>query len=343
MTAGVEHEPDAVGSSHELAMLRAAELYYYGRLTHAQIAEQLATSRWTVGRLLEQAREVGIVRIIIEHPLARHHQLEVELRKQFGVRDALVVPGQADSSVTMQAVCRAAAQYLTALRPRPSVLGVSWGRTTSRVATAVSDGWNPGVTVVQTNGGLAMDGTGHVSAALRTIAERGPGRARMMPAPTIVQSVSLARALRDPAVGDACLGGQRPHHRLFAGLGDSTSVLVDSGYLTVAEVAQSAARRRRDVLSHFVDASGRIVERTLTPAPSRIALHSLRQCPNSTPWFRRREGASGQGDPRRRVVHHDHHRRRTGRRPTGRLTHPHRKKEAWQRSQSSAQASWPPH
>ena len=38
MTAGVEHEPDAVGSSHELAMLRAAELYYYGRLTHAQIA-----------------------------------------------------------------------------------------------------------------------------------------------------------------------------------------------------------------------------------------------------------------------------------------------------------------
>ena len=160
MTARVDHEPDAVGSSHELAMLRAAELYYYGRLTHAQIAEQLATSRWTVGRLLEQAREVGIVRIIIEHPLARHHQLEVELRKQFGVRDALVVPGQADSSVTMQAVCRAAAQYLTALRPRPSVLGVSWGRTTSRVATAVSDGWNPGVTVVQTNGGLAMDGTG---------------------------------------------------------------------------------------------------------------------------------------------------------------------------------------
>ena len=164
MTARVDHEPDAVGSSHELAMLRAAELYYYGRLTHAQIAEQLATSRWTVGRLLEQAREVGIVRIIIEHPLARHHQLEVELRKQFGVRDALVVPGQTDSSVTMQAVCRAAAQYLTALRPRPNVLGVSWGRTTSRVATALNDGWNSGVTVVQTNGGLAMDGAGHPAA-----------------------------------------------------------------------------------------------------------------------------------------------------------------------------------
>lgn len=284
MTAGVDHEPDAVGSSHDLAMLRAAELYYYGRLTHAQIAEQLATSRWTVGRLLEQAREVGIVRIIIEHPLARHHQLEVELRKQFGVRDALVVPGQADSSVTMQAVCRAAAQYLTALRPRPKVLGVSWGRTTSRVATALNDGWNSGVTVVQTNGGLAMDGAGHVSAALRTIAERGPGRVRMMPAPTIVQSVSLAGALvQDPAVaGTLALAASARTILYSPGSATSTSVLVDSGYLTVAEVARLQQRGvAGDVLSHFVDASGRIVDEELDARTISIALDSLRQCPNS--------------------------------------------------------------
>ncbi|MDI9628429.1 MAG: sugar-binding domain-containing protein [Acidobacteriota bacterium] len=284
MTTSVDQTSDAVGSDQELAMLRAAELYYYGRLTQAQIAEQLVTSRWTVGRLLEQARETGIVRITIEHPLARHHQLEVELRQQFGVSSAIVVPGQADSSVTLQAVCRAAAQQLTALRPRPKVLGVSWGRTTSRVATALPEGWDPGVTVVQTNGGLAIDGAGHVSAALRTIAERGPGRVRMMPAPTIVQSVTLARALaQDPAVaGTLGLAANARTIVYSPGSATSTSVLIDSGYLTVAEVAQLQRRGVvGDVLSHFVDASGRIVDEELDARTISINLDSLRQCPNS--------------------------------------------------------------
>lgn len=284
MTTSVDQTPDAVGSDQELAMLRAAELYYYGRLTQAQIAEQLATSRWTVGRLLEQARETGIVRITIEHPLARHHQLEVELRQQFGVSSAIVVPSQADSSVTLQAVCRAAAQQLTALRPRPTVLGVSWGRTTSRVATALPEGWDPGVTVVQTNGGLAIDGAGHVSAALRTIAERGPGRVRMMPAPTIVQSVTLARALaQDPAVAGTLELAANARTIVYSpGSATSTSVLIDSGYLTVAEVAQLQRRGVvGDVLSHFVDASGRIVDEELDARTISINLDSLRQCPNS--------------------------------------------------------------
>lgn len=284
MTTSVDQTSDAVGSDQELAMLRAAELYYYGRLTQAQIAEQLMTSRWTVGRLLEQARETGIVRITIEHPLARHHQLEVELRQQFGVSSAIVVPGQADSSVTLQAVCRAAAQQLTALRPRPTVLGVSWGRTTSRVATALPEGWDPGVTVVQTNGGLAIDGAGHVSAALRTIAERGPGRVRMMPAPTIVQSVTLARALaQDPAVAGTLELAANARTIVYSpGSATSTSVLIDSGYLTVAEVAQLQRRGVvGDVLSHFVDASGRIVDEELDARTISINLDSLRQCPNS--------------------------------------------------------------
>ena len=284
MTTSVDETTDAVGSDQELAMLRAAELYYYGRLTQAQIAEQLMTSRWTVGRLLEQARETGIVRITIEHPLARHHQLEVELRQRFGVSSAIVVPGQADSSVTLQAVCRAAAQQLTALRPRPKVLGVSWGRTTSRVATALPEGWDPGVTVVQTNGGLAIDGAGHVSAALRTIAERGPGRVRMMPAPTIVQSVTLARALaQDPAVAGTLELAANARTIVYSpGSATSTSVLIDSGYLTVAEVAQLQRRGVvGDVLSHFVDASGRIVDEELDARTISINLDSLRQCPNS--------------------------------------------------------------
>ena len=44
-------------------VVRAAWLYYEDGLTQAQIATRLFVSRQTVGRLLESARQHGIVRI----------------------------------------------------------------------------------------------------------------------------------------------------------------------------------------------------------------------------------------------------------------------------------------
>lgn len=270
--------------SQELEMLRAAELYYYEDLTHAQIAEQLGTSRWTVGRLLERARESGIVRITIEHPLARHHHLELQLKQRFGVREAIVVPGQSDSEVTTTAVCRAAAELVTALRPRPRVVGVSWGRTTSRLAALLNHGWSQGVTVVQTNGGLALAGADHVGMALRVMAERGPGQARMMPAPTILQSAELASGLRsDPAVATTLDLAANARTIVYSpGSATSTSVLVDSGYLNVDEVDRlQGLGVVGDVLSHFIDASGQVVDADLDGRTISISLAALRNCPNS--------------------------------------------------------------
>ncbi|MGA4508189.1 sugar-binding transcriptional regulator [Propionibacteriaceae bacterium G1746] len=267
----------------EMSMLRAAELYYYEDQTHAQIAEQLGTSRWTVGRLLDRAREVGIVRISIEHPMARHHHLEVVLRERFGIRDAIVVPSQADAEATADAVAHAAAEYLASLRPRPAVIGVSWGRTTSRVARQLPKGWNPGVTIAQTNGGLAS-GTDLVGQALRTMAERGPGQVRLMPAPTIVQSATLGAALMaEPAVATTIAAASAARALVFSpGTATSTSVLVDSGYLTADEVAELHRRGVvGDLLSHFINAEGRIVDADLDARTLSMKLADLRRCPNS--------------------------------------------------------------
>lgn len=265
-------------------MLRAAELYYYEDQTHAQIAEQLGTSRWTVGRLLDRARRSGIVRITIEHPLARHHHLETQLKAQFGVREAIVVRSQSDTDVTLQAVCRAAADHLSALRPRPQSLGVSWGRTTSRLAALLNHGWAPQVTVIQTNGGLALDGADHVGMALRVIAERGPGRARMMPAPTILQSAALASQLRrDPAVATTLELAANARTIVFSpGSATSASVLVDSGYLDADEVNRlQGLGVVGDVLSHFIDADGQVADADLDARTISISLDALRGCPNA--------------------------------------------------------------
>ena len=76
----------------ELLAVRVAELYYDEDKTQDEIGGLLGVSRWKVGRLLQQARVEGIVRIEIVHPRARKLGIERELRSRFGLADAVVVP-----------------------------------------------------------------------------------------------------------------------------------------------------------------------------------------------------------------------------------------------------------
>src|SRR6218665_1678593 len=67
--------------SDELLSVRAAELYYEDNKTQGEIGAELHITRWKVGRLLEQARQRGVVRIEILHPRARRLVLERRLRE----------------------------------------------------------------------------------------------------------------------------------------------------------------------------------------------------------------------------------------------------------------------
>ncbi|WP_305956295.1 sugar-binding domain-containing protein, partial [Xanthomonas oryzae] len=140
----------------DLLMVRVAELYYDEDKTQDEIGGLLKISRWKVGRLLTQARQRGIVRIEIVHPRARRLGLERELVERFGLTDAVVVPSPEGDEGTLERVAQAAADCLTALRPVPRTLGVSWGKTLRAVAEALPDGWANGVTVVQLNGGVSL-------------------------------------------------------------------------------------------------------------------------------------------------------------------------------------------
>ena len=91
-------------ANQDKEMLHVAEMYYFEQMTHAAIAQRLSISRWTVGRILEEARRTGMVKITIDHPLARHHRLETKLVDTFGLQSAVVVPVQASDELTMEPV-----------------------------------------------------------------------------------------------------------------------------------------------------------------------------------------------------------------------------------------------
>src|SRR5258708_19373159 len=76
----------------EHLMVQAAKLYYDLDRTQSEIAKQLGLTRWQVGRLLHEARELDIVRIDIAPRSPRRPDLESALQRRFGLREAVVLP-----------------------------------------------------------------------------------------------------------------------------------------------------------------------------------------------------------------------------------------------------------
>ncbi|WP_076464159.1 sugar-binding transcriptional regulator [Actinomyces mediterranea] len=265
--------------ARESQVLRAAQLYYYENLTQGAIADRMGCTRWTVGRLLEEARKSGIVRITITHPQARVRPLEKQLAAAFGIDTIIVMSSQESDAATGALVAASAADYITSLRPRPSSMGIAWGRTLTAIARAMPDRWTLSLDIYQMYGGLVRSNDDEVADSIGLMARKGRGIGHTLPAPAIVTDSELGRRLRhEPSVARSLAAGPRSDLLLFSpGILEPNSVLVRSGYLT-----ENGLKRLRsmgavtDVFSHFVDINGEPVSAELEARTIAVPLDAIR-------------------------------------------------------------------
>jgi deoxyribonucleoside regulator len=260
---------------------RVASLYYEDNNTHDDIGTMLGLSRWKVARILQHAKDVGIVTIHIAQPTARVEALEQQIREQFGV-DTVMVVDSANASA-LEAVARVAADYVMHLASEITTLGMSWGRTLTAMANALPDGWAEGIDVVQVNGGMSvLDSSQSASWTVAVVADKAGGHAHVMPTPAIVQLSDTADALhKDPTVSSVLDRAQRADTVVFTvGVASADSAHVRSGYLTVEHIARlREAGAVGDVVGRFIDADGRVVDADLDHRTIGISLEDLAMAP----------------------------------------------------------------
>ena len=267
----------------ELLSIRAAELYYEEDKTQDEIGTILRITRWKVGRLIAQARANGFIRIEIVHPRARRLGLERQLRDSTGLKDAIVVStaGVTDEADLQERTAQAAADYLTALRPVPRTLGISWGRTLHDVSQQLKPGWASGVDVVQINGGVSLNARpGTAAATAVAIAQKGAGQFTLLPSPAILEKVETKLAIESDrsVTGVLTMGAAAAAYLFSAGQADADSAHVGSGYLSpdqVRELVQKGAVG--DVLGRFIDSAGQIVDPELDARTFGLPLTQLRR------------------------------------------------------------------
>jgi DNA-binding transcriptional regulator LsrR (DeoR family) len=177
-------------------MASVARRYYLDGRSKIEIAEELGLSRFKVARLLEAARELGLVRIEIRHAGQIDVDLSARIQDRFALQHAVVVDTADDDPAHLrQQLGRAAAELLAEVVTPQDVLGLAWARSVSAMAASLPP--LVPVPVVQLTGALSQQDGGHSSIDLvRDVARAVGGPAYVFYAPFIVADAATARALR---------------------------------------------------------------------------------------------------------------------------------------------------
>ncbi|WP_182171107.1 sugar-binding transcriptional regulator [Flaviflexus equikiangi] len=273
-------------AEHEHAMVRAAELYYNDGLLQSEVADKLRMSRWKVGRLLEEARASGLVEIKIHHPRSRRRDLERKLVARYDCSEAVVIESQPTNAATMELAAQAAADYLMELRPQPSIIGVSWGHTVAAIADRIPEGGLREPTIVQLNGGAnSLRDTVDAGSIIRTIASKSRDpRTALLPSSAVVHDRELARhLLADRQVaGTINLAAKADVAVYSIGVLSPQSVLVKTDCITADELVRlNKSGAIGDILGHFIDRSGRVVDIELDQRTIGLDLDRLAAIPTS--------------------------------------------------------------
>jgi DNA-binding transcriptional regulator LsrR (DeoR family) len=167
---------------------KVSRMYYLSDISKTEIGQHLGISRFRVSRLLEQAREEGIVQIQINEPTDTNTEIEDQLEKRFNLPLAIVVnPSDPTYPGTMRAIGAAAADYLKNLVSDGDVIGITWGATVDEVVNYMPSKMDRRVQVVQITGGLNQSYINlNPTDLVRRVADIFSTKANLLFAPAIV-------------------------------------------------------------------------------------------------------------------------------------------------------------
>ncbi len=227
-------------SAREELLIRAAELYYQQGLSQSAVAEILGTSRPTVSRILEEARELGIVRITIQSSVKKNAELSKSLRNTFKLKDAIVIQGDYNYDEGLKKCGEVAAQFLLSILENNMNIGITWGPAIQYIINALeknTDFYN--IHIIQMAGTLGT-GNPHLDGLELAfhLAERLNGTYSNIYAPVFVDNVDVYNhLLNEPQIANTLEKAQRLDI-ILTGIGSlfqESSTLQKAGYLNEAE------------------------------------------------------------------------------------------------------------
>ncbi|NLB90202.1 MAG: sugar-binding transcriptional regulator [Clostridiales bacterium] len=251
-------------------MEKVAWYYYFENMTQNKIAELLSISRMRVIKLLEKARTTGVIQFHLKrHSDARMH-LEQQILDLFQLKDVFLVPPlpNSDASEINASIAKAAAMYICDALPDKGIINIGYGDTPGRVLNHLATMVPNPISCVSLTGGVSYYLPDTRSSTFNA-------RLFLMPLPLLAANKEMAEVMRTEVTFNEL--SRMIHLSSFTVVGvgamDESATIIKSGILGLNDFVYLRMKGAvGDVLCHFIDKDGQLID---TPIEDRLIATSL--------------------------------------------------------------------
>ena len=261
----------------ESLMVKAAWYYYFENMTQQAIAERLSISRMRVIKLLETARQTGVIQFRLRSDGVGVMAQSQQLMDKYHLKDVFLIPEVTPGEThPNESIARAGAMYIADRLSDDACISVGYGDTISRTLNHLATMVQTPVTCISLTGGVS-------NYLPNTRSNVFNAKLYLMPAPLLASSAEMAGAMREESsVSEVIRMADLSSFTLvgIGALGENATVF-RSGLLGQADMFYLKMNHAvGDVLGHFIDKDGCLIH---TPIEERLIstpLEKLRETSN---------------------------------------------------------------
>lgn len=264
---------------------KIASLYFEDNLTQQQIAHKMGISRIKVSRMLQQARNKGIVEISLNKPQQNYTEEEKSIASKWDLNEVILSASEFSSNEDLlKQLGISASEYVQRILNGNETVSLAWGSTLSVFVQNLTKLDFPEIKIVQMLGGLGSpEAEVHSSDLVRRLSDKTGGKGRILSAPGVVSSRDVKTGLlEDPYIRETLVMAASADIA-FVGIGTAApdSILMSQGEIlpvdTLEEIKNSGAVG--DISLRFFNGNGNIINHPVNERIIGISDLEIRKIP----------------------------------------------------------------
>lgn len=221
-------------------MIQVSHMYYELNMTQQQIANDLGISRMSISRILQRARDEGIVSIKINYEGA-FLDIEKRIIEKYGIKNAVVCVNEGED-ILKDILASSAAEYLKYQFRKGMTIGVGWGVTLSNISKYLEINGNLDLLFVPMIGGHGESSLDvHATQISSNLAKKTGSRVLPLLAPAMVNTLEERNAIISNSFVASTLETASKADIAIMSLGSPLAenpTIIRSGYFSKEEINQ---------------------------------------------------------------------------------------------------------
>jgi len=268
-----------------IKMLKIARYYYEEGLTQQKISNKMNLSRPTISKLLNKAKEEGIVQINIVDNKNKSYILELEEKMidSFNIKDVKIIEYNKNSKMNLkEKLGRAAADYFEKnILTSNLKIGVAWGYTLKHMVDYLKQNKSiSGVEVISILGGSGkLKSDVNANDLCRKIANKYNGLGYFLYAPVILDDKITQNTIRNNHDIKEVLEKGKHIDLALVGIGEpiETSLLLKTGYFGEKEIDElKSCNAIGDICARFYDLEGSVCKTKMNEKVIGLSIEDLK-------------------------------------------------------------------